>query len=24
LTRITEELDWKPQIGIDHGLQVIF
>jgi len=24
LTRITEDLDWKPQIGIDHGLQVIF
>jgi len=24
LTRINEELDWRPQIGIDDGLRVIF
>ena len=24
LTRINEELDWRPQVGIDDGLRVIF
>ncbi|HEU4769119.1 MAG TPA: NAD-dependent epimerase/dehydratase family protein [Pyrinomonadaceae bacterium] len=24
LTRINEELDWRPQVGVDHGLRVIF
>ena len=22
-TRVTEELDWRPEIGVDHGLQVL-
>lgn len=23
ITRATEELDWRPEIGVDHGLQVL-